>query len=81
MHELIAALCLTEVDGKYVYEGYDKTADGFLEMPMSVAYPYYVFFCKVLINLQQPILESSLKNLKKMAKTEQKELEKILASP
>lgn len=80
MHELIACMCKQKTDNGWEYKAYTETSEDFLEMPMSIAYPYYVFFCKVLINLQKPIQEYSLKNLKKMAKQEKKELEKILMS-
>jgi len=75
MHELIACMCQQQVDGKYVYVPYNKTSDDFLDMPMSTAYPYYVFFCNVLRNLQQPILDYSLK----IAKREMKKVEIMLA--
>lgn len=75
MHELLAAMCLTKIDGKYVYEGYDKTSEDFLEIPISIAYPFYLFFCNVLTNLQNPILDFS----RKMAEKQMKEMKKILA--
>ena len=75
MHELIGAMCLTEIDGKYIYQGYDKTSEDFLEMPISIAYPFYLFFCNVLTNLQSPILDYS----RKMAEKQMKETKKILA--
>ena len=77
MHELIACMCLTKKEGKWQYEGYTETADDFLDMPMLQAYPYYVFFCNVLINLQKPILESSLKQLKKLVNKDKEAMEKI----
>lgn len=81
MHELIACMCLSR-KGKWSwqYVPYTEIADDFLEMPMSIAHAYYLFFCKVLINLQQPILESSLKHLKKVMKKDMKLTEKILES-
>lgn len=60
MHELIGAMCIRQqrglfLDGgkvcftRYEYEGYKGNSETFLTlMPFSVAYPYYVFFCKVM---------------------------------
>lgn len=89
MHELIAAMCMTRVDShkanwwntskmldRYVYEGFDKTCNDILDMPMTLAYPYYVFFCEVLKKLQTPILEFSQKQTKKNLK----KMKKILVS-
>lgn len=85
MHELIAAMCLTRINNpkanwwniatsRWEYEGYDKTCEDFLDMPMTMAYPYYVFFCEVLKNLQQPILEYSRKEIKRNLKMAEKML-------
>ena len=83
MHELLACMCLKRGEfnwGKfsfeYVYEGYDSISDDFLELPMSIAYPFYVFFCNVLINSQKPIQDYFLNKAKK----EIKKVEKMLAS-
>lgn len=69
MHELIAAMCHTRKGNwlrrTWEYEGYSNTAEDFLDMPMTLAYPYYVFFCEVLTNLQQPMLDYSRKVVKK----------------
>lgn len=80
MHKLIAAMCQRrKIKGCYPfifyeYEGFDKNADLFLKLPMSIAYPFYVFFCNVSVNLQTPILNS----LEKMLKKETKEVKKLL---
>src|SRR3990167_5346238 len=71
-HELIACMCLTKTTDGWVYEGFDKTSETFEQMSVADAYPFYVFFCKVLSNLQKPILEYSRNqirtNLKQMTK-------------
>lgn len=88
MHELIASMCQTRIDNPKVnwfkrvtatwkYEGYDKTAEDFLDMPMTLAYPYYVFFCNVLTNLQEPILEYSQKQIKKTLKKAKELMESV----
>lgn len=76
MHELIACMCQLRTESGWEYIPYDKTMEDFLDMPMSIAYPYFVFFCNVLINLQQPILDYFLKT----AKEEKEKAEKILVS-
>src|SRR3990167_5820198 len=72
MRELIACMCKIKKGRWYNsfwdYEGYDKTSDCFLELPMSIAYPYYVFFCNVLKNLQLPILDYSQNKIEKEMK-------------
>ncbi len=72
IHELLGAMCtkrqwqMTPPFIKYEYHGYEKTAEIFHDhMTMDVAYPFYLFFCNVLINLQKPMLDYSQKNLKR----------------
>lgn len=59
---------------KYEYEGYDKY--NFEDLPMSIAYPYFVFFCNVLTNLL-PAMENYSKSI---IKKQMKEIKKILKS-
>lgn len=79
MHKLIAVMCQTrKIKGKhpfifYEYEG-AKNFDLFLKLPMSIAYPFYVFFCNVSMNLQTPIKNSLEKTMKK----EMREVKKLL---
>ncbi|OHB92405.1 MAG: hypothetical protein A2Z57_12045 [Planctomycetes bacterium RIFCSPHIGHO2_12_39_6] len=77
MHELIACMCKTRklFWQKWEYIPYDKTCDDLLSLPMTIAHPYFVFFCQVLINLQEPIqdyfhekIKMSEKKLMKMTK-------------
>lgn len=68
MHELLACMCLTKTDTGWEYKEYTETCELFLEMTFEEVYPLYVFFCKVLVKLQQPILEYSHSQVKKLAK-------------
>ena len=55
IHELLGCFCVHKK-----YEGYNETAEIFHDkMTMDIAYPYYVFFCKVLTGLQ-PDMENYL---------------------
>lgn len=72
IHELLAVMCLKRRYSmkppfiRYEYEGWEKTAQVFNDhLTMDIAYPYYVFFCKVMENLQQPILDYSIKKVRK----------------
>lgn len=81
MHNLLACVCVPlNDDGKYVYSGYTNIAPVFLQhMPMSIAYPLYLFFCNVGKNfstaIQTYFLKKSRKNLEKLKK-ELKELQR-----
>jgi len=68
IHELLGAMCMkrkwiTKLPFlTYEYEGWEKTAAVFHDhMTMDIAYPFYLFFCNVLKNLQQPMVDYSLK--------------------
>lgn len=81
MHELLGAMCIKREWTvkppfiKYEYKGYEKTAEVFHDhMTMDVAYPFYLFFCSVLTNLQQPMLDYSLD----LAKREMKKVKKLI---
>ena len=72
IHDLLGAMCVKREWMmrppfiKYEYKGYEKTAAVFHDhMTMDIAYPFYVFFCSVLINLQKPMLDYSQENLKR----------------
>jgi hypothetical protein len=52
MHNLLAAMCV-KGEGwlftKYEYKGYVAASDEFYKhLPISIAYPYYFFFCRVI---------------------------------
>lgn len=75
MHELLAVMCLKREwqmkppFSKYEYNGWEKTAEIFHDhLTMDIAYPFFVFFCNVMVNLQQPILDYSLNEAKKQMK-------------
>lgn len=86
MHNLIGSMMSKKKNGvfiqngevylnKYEYDGYESVADMLLDnMSMDQAYPYYVFFCKVMENSYHPIQDSLIKNMKKMSK----ELRKLM---
>lgn len=83
MHELLGVYCLKREWTmkppfiKYEYKGWEKTAEIFHDyLTMDIAYPFYVFFCKVIVNLQQPMLDYSLIKAKK----EMKKVKKLLKS-
>lgn len=72
IHDLLGAMCvkrewmMSPPFIKYEYKGYEKTATIFHDhMTMDIAYPFYLFFCNVLINLQKPMLDYSQENLRK----------------
>lgn len=62
MHKLLGCFC---IPGKrkfwlapytYIYDGYDKEAELFYKrMPMTIAYPFYIFFCNVWLSLLPPM--------------------------
>lgn len=74
IHELLGCLCVPVKRGvffrkgmlsfaRYEYEGYHETAKEFYEnMTMDVAYPFFVFFCKVINQLSQ-VLRGSLASM------------------
>ena len=79
MHNLIACMCTKRTYQmkypfiKYEYDGYLKNSDVFYKnMTMDLAYPFYVFFCKV--------MDKSLANIQdyltQVLKKEQKEIKK-----
>ena len=75
IHDLLGAMCIKRQYTmkppfiKYEYTGYEKNAAVFHDhMTMDIAYPFYLFFCNVLINLQKPMLDYSQENLKKELK-------------
>lgn len=80
MHNLIASMMSKKKYGifvtgakvtvnKYEYDGYEDVADKLLDnMMISQAYPYYVFFCKVIENLSTPIHDYLIQNVKRMRK-------------
>lgn len=78
MHELLACMCIKrEWFLKYEYQGWEKTADVFHDhLTMDIAYPFYVFFCNVLTNLQQPMLDYSLGQAKRAMRKAKKILKK-----
>ena len=83
IHDLLGAMCVKREWTmkppfiKYEYKGYEKTAAIFHDhMTMDIAYPFYLFFCNVLINLQKPMLDYSQENLKKELKKAKKMLKK-----
>ena len=83
MHDLLGAMCIkrewsiTPPFLKYEYTGYEKTADVFHDhLTMDIAYPFYIFFCNVLMNLQQPMLDYSLSQAKREMKKAKKMLKK-----
>ena len=67
MHKLLACFCVPKGEK---YNGYIDTAEIFYnKMPVTMAYPFFVFFCKVAENLL-PVMEDyfrkqTLTNLKK----------------
>lgn len=76
MHKLLACFCVPRtrrLPAEYKYDGYTEQAEIFYnKMPVSMAYPFYVFFCKVAENLL-PVMEDyfrnkTLKNLKEAKK-------------
>ena len=70
MHKLLACFCVPKGEK---YNGYIDNAEVFYnKMPVTMAYPFFVFFCKVAENLL-PAMEDyfrhkALKNLKKAKK-------------
>lgn len=59
MTDLIGAMCIEREFGlfydkgrvsiyRYKYQGYAANSEVFKDLPISIAYPYYVFFCKVM---------------------------------
>lgn len=74
MHNLLGCFC---VEGKrklfnykYEYQGYNKLGEFFYDnMPLSIAYPFFVFFCNVWLNLLPPMQDyfqqQALMNLQK----------------
>jgi len=71
MHQLLGAMCIKrERDGwfghKYKYKGYKESSDEFYKhMTIDVAYPYYVFFCKV---TEKALIDTQSYLLKKLEK-------------
>lgn len=84
MHNLIASMMSKKKLGifvvgakvtvnKYEYDGYEDTASLLLDhMTIDKAYPYYVFFCKVMENLSLPIQDFLIKKLRKELRMLQK---------
>ena len=83
MHELIATMCIKKEKGlffengisfsKYEYKGYKENADEFYKhMSIDIAYPYYVFFCKVMEKSLLDTRDSLLKKLEKLKKSNRK---------
>lgn len=76
MHNLLGAMCvkrewtLTPPFSKFEYKGYLANSDEFYKhLPVSIAYPYYVFFCKV---MERTLLDTQSylnKELKKMVRS------------
>ena len=78
MHELIACMCTRKEYGfffengavklwRYKYDGYKENAEVFFNhLMMDKAYPFYVFFCKVMENLLPATQSYLMKEVKKM---------------
>lgn len=79
MHQLIGAMCIkrsytmTYPFIKYEYEGYKVSSDEFYKhMTIDIAYPYYVFFCKVMDKSLPAIQNYLSKEMKKIIRSSQK---------
>lgn len=82
MQDLIGAMCTRYESGlfveggkvkwgRYRYDGYAKNAEELLEhLPMSKAYPFYLFFCEVIKRLSAPTQIFLIKELKKQIRSE-----------
>ena len=84
MADLIGAMCVKRTTGlfltngkfhfvRYKYDGYKANAEAFNKhMSIAQAYPFYVFFCKVMEKLlpdTQSYLTSEIKKLEKKSKS------------
>lgn len=73
MHQLIGAMCMKKegwLRPRYEYKGYKETSDEFYKhMTIDIAYPYYVFFCKVMERALVDTQSYLLKKVKKLEKS------------
>lgn len=79
MHDLIGAMCIRRTYQmkypfiKYEYNGYKANSDEFYKhMSIQIAYPYFVFFCKVMDKSLPAIQSYLIKQTKKLEKSSRK---------